>query len=88
MPIATNFFYALVIMNLLFVSSAWCLARPSLRASAVVVVVAVMWALFNGPIEGHVLIGFTLEHGITESDLLSVMAVVIAAVSAWRVRRR
>ncbi|MBJ7289760.1 MAG: hypothetical protein JHC79_12650 [Williamsia sp.] len=88
MPIATNFFYALVIMNLLFVSTAWCLARPSLRASAVVVVVAVMWALCNGPIEGHILISVNLEHGVTESDLLSVAAVLIAAVSAWRVRRR
>ncbi len=87
MPISPEFFYALALMNLLFVSGAWCLARPSLPASGVLVIVAVMWALWNGPIEGRVLIHFNLQHGVTESDVLSVVAVGIAATGAWRSRR-
>lgn len=74
-------FHALVIMNLLFVSGAWCLARPSRAAAVVVLVASVLWVLFNGPIEGHVLVVLSPgRHGITESDLL---AVVGAGVGAW-----
>lgn len=83
-----SFFYGLVIMNLLFVSGAWCLARPSYRAAAVLAVVSVAWFMWNGPIEGRVLIHITLEHGFTESDLLSILGVVIAAVTLVRVRER
>lgn len=84
MPIAPDFFYALVVMNLLFVTAAWSLARPGVASSAILTTVAVVWALANGPIEGHVILSFTLHHGVTESDLLSVIAVVIAGVGVWR----
>ena len=87
MAISEQLFYALILLNLLFVAGAWCLARPSLPAAAVLTVVAVAWSRFNGPIEGRVLMSFTSEHGVTESDLLSVLAVVIAAAGVWRVRR-
>lgn len=87
MPIEPDFFYALVVMNLLFVTAAWSLARPSVVSSAILTTVAVVWVLGNGPIEGHVILSFTLHHGVTESDLLSVVAVLIAALGAWRVRR-
>ncbi|MGJ0117925.1 hypothetical protein ACQ7HM_01860 [Williamsia sp. MIQD14] len=87
MTVTPEFFHALVIMNLLFVTAAWSLARPSLASSAVLVAVAVAWVLANGPIEGHVILSFTLQHGVTESDLLSLAAVVIAAVGVWRARR-
>ena len=74
-------FHALVIMNLLFVSGAWCLARPSRPAAVVVLVASVLWVLFNGPIEGHVLVVLSPgRHGITESDLLSVIG---AGIGAW-----
>ncbi|HEY5853077.1 MAG TPA: hypothetical protein VIW24_03240 [Aldersonia sp.] len=73
-------FHALVIMNLLFVSGAWCLARPSRLAAATVLVVSVLWVLFNGPIEGNVLLVLSPgRHGITESDLLAVIGVGIGA---------
>ena len=87
MPIEPDFFYALVVMNLLFVTAAWSLARPGVVSSAILTVVAVVWVLANGPIEGHVIFSFTLHHGVTESDLLAVLAVVIAAVGVVRVRR-
>ncbi|MFT4394647.1 hypothetical protein ACLTEW_06895 [Gordonia lacunae] len=81
-------FHALVLMNLLFVAGAWCLARPSCAAAAVLAATGVAWALWNQPIEGRVLVSFSIEHGITESDILSVLAVVIAAVTVYRSRPR
>lgn len=79
-------FHALVLMNLLFVVGAWCFARPSYTAAAVLVVNSVAWALWNQPIEGRVLVSFSIEHGITESDMLSVLAVVIATITVYRTR--
>ena len=74
-------FHALVIMNLLFVSGAWCLARPSRPAAFVVAAASVLWVLFNGPIEGHVLVVLSPgRHGITESDLLAVLG---AGIALW-----
>lgn len=74
-------FHALVIMNLLFVSGAWCLARPSRPAAIVVLVASALWVLLNGPIEGHVLVVLSPgRHGITESDLLAVIG---AGIGAW-----
>ncbi|MGU3293282.1 hypothetical protein [Williamsia sp. M5A3_1d] len=87
MPIAPDFFYALVIMNLLFVSGAWSLARPSYASSGVLAGIAVLWLLANGPIEGHVILSFTLHHGVTESDLLSLVAVLIAGLGIVRTQR-
>ncbi|WP_439031889.1 hypothetical protein [Gordonia terrae] len=81
-------FHALVLMNLLFVVGAWSLARPSYPAAGLLTANAVAWALWNQPIEGRVLVSFSIEHGITESDLLSVAAVVIAAITVWRTRER
>ncbi|ANY22467.1 hypothetical protein [Gordonia terrae] len=81
-------FHALVLMNLLFVVGAWCLARPSFAAAALLVATGVGWALWNQPIEGRVLVSFSIEHGITESDMLSVLAVAIAAVTVYRARER
>ena len=81
-------FHALVLMNLLFVVGAWCLARPSYIAAAVLVVVAVSWLFWNTPIEGRVLYVVRPGNGLTESDLLSAAAFGIAAVSVRRERER
>lgn len=83
---ASASFHALVILNLLFVTGGWCLARPSVQAAVTLVVVSGMWAVGNGPIEGRVLWTYSRAHGITESDLLSVLGVVIAAITVWRAR--
>ncbi|PYE20147.1 hypothetical protein DFR67_102285 [Williamsia limnetica] len=81
----TTLFYGLVLLNLLFVCGAWTLAKPSRRAAGVLIVVSVLWVLFNGPIEGHVILSFTPENGLTESDLLSVAGIGIAL---WALRKR
>nr|WP_137723928.1 hypothetical protein [Prescottella subtropica] len=78
-------FYPVLTMNLLLVVGAWCLARPSRPAAVCLVVLAVVWVLVNGPIEGHILWTLTPEHGVTVSDLLSVIAIVVAA-RTWHVR--
>ena len=80
-------FYGLVLLNLLFVTGAWCLARPSRAAAVVLIFVAVLWVSFNGPIEGHVLLSYTYQNGLTESDLLSLAGVIIALRALW-IRRR
>ncbi|MDH3052447.1 hypothetical protein QEN42_21700 [Gordonia alkanivorans] len=87
-PVDPSVFHALVLLNLLFVTGAWCLARPSYRASAVMAVVSVAWLLWNGPIEGRVLVSININHGFTESDILSILGVVIAAVTFVRTRER
>jgi hypothetical protein len=83
----TALFYGLVLLNLLFVTGAWCLARPSRSAAVVLIVVSGLWVLFNGPIEGHVLLSYTDTNGLTESDLLSLAGLVIALRALWLRRR-
>jgi hypothetical protein len=80
-------FHGLVLLNLLFVTGAWCLARPSRAAAIVLIIVSVLWVLFNGPIEGHVLLSYTYQNGLTESDLLSLAGLGIA-LRALYLRRR
>lgn len=80
-------FHALVLMHLLFASAVWALLRPSLRAAVVLAVVAVAWVVWNGPIEGAVLVSLTPDHGVTESDVLGAVAVLIAGGTVVRARR-
>ncbi|HEY9314816.1 hypothetical protein [Williamsia sp.] len=87
MHITPAFFHGLVLLNLLFVCGAWTLAKPSRTAAFVLIGVSVLWILFNGPIEGAVLLSFTPKNGLTESDLLSVVGLGIA-IYALRRRRR
>ncbi|MFW0795272.1 hypothetical protein AAFP30_15770 [Gordonia sp. CPCC 205515] len=79
-------FHALVILNLLFATAGWVLARPSRPAAAVLVAVGIAWIVWNGPLEGATLISFDPDHGITEFDLLSVVAFGIAGWAWWRTR--
>lgn len=85
-PVDPSVFHALVLLNLLFVSGAWCLARPTYRAAAVLACLSVAWLLGNGPIEGRVLVSITINHGFTESDVLSIIGVVVAAITFVRTR--
>ncbi len=56
-------------------------------AAAILVLLAVGWALINGPVEGPVLWSLTPAHGFTVADLASVAAVMVAAVLVWPRRR-
>lgn len=44
------------------------------------VVVAVIWVLVDGPVEGATLVVVTPDHGLTVADLLSFAALAVAAV--------
>jgi hypothetical protein len=56
--------------------------------AAGLVVAAVVWFRVNGPVEGKVLIVLSYNHGVTVADLLSVAAVLLAAVLVWPLLRR
>ena len=47
-----------------------------------------MWLFGNGPIEGRVLISISIEHGLTESDILTVLGFSIAAITFKRTHER
>jgi hypothetical protein len=52
------------------------------RVSALALIpLSFAWLLFNGPMEGPVLIVISWSHGVTVGDLLSV---VCLGLSAWR----
>jgi hypothetical protein len=51
--------------------------------AAVLVVLAVVWVLVNGPVEGRVLWIITPTHGLTVADLASLAAVLVAVVLVW-----
>ncbi len=52
---------------------------PARRATAVLLVpVSFAWVLFNGPLEGPVLLDLSRNHGVTVADLLAVMGVLVA----------
>lgn len=78
-----DLFYPVLTMNLLVVVGAWCLARPSRPAAMCLAALAATWLFANKPLEGQILWTITRNHGLTVSDLLSAVALVIAALT-WR----
>jgi hypothetical protein len=80
-------FYSIAAMNALFSSTAWCLAKPNRWSILAVLTFALIWPFVDGDLEGHVLLTLDSTSGITVSDSLSVLAVVIALVQAMRIRR-
>lgn len=87
-PVDASVFHALVLLNLMFVTGAWCLARPTYRAAVALAVLSVMWLFGNGPIEGRVLVSINIEHGLTESDILTVLGLSISAITFMRAQGR
>ncbi|KAF0970032.1 hypothetical protein [Gordonia sp. YY1] len=87
-PVDPSVFHALVLLNLLFVTGAWCLARPTYCAAGVMAALSAAWFMWNGPIEGRVLISINIDHGFTESDILSILGVGIAAITFTRTQER
>ena len=84
---AEQLFYSIAAMNALFSSVAWCAAKPTKWSILATLAFAVMWPFVNGPLEGNILLKISSTHGITVSDLLSVLAVVIALVQTMRISR-
>ncbi|MDH3017401.1 hypothetical protein QEN40_17355 [Gordonia alkanivorans] len=87
-PVDPSVFHALVLLNLLFATGAWSLVRPSYRAAVVMAFLSIAWLFGNGPIEGQVLVTINIDHGFTESDVLSIIGLGIAAVAVMRTRER
>ena len=52
--------------------------RPRRVAAALLLPVSAAWVLFNGPIEGPILLTISSSHGLTVSDLLAVVGVLVA----------
>ncbi|MDT5227555.1 MAG: hypothetical protein QOH94_1348 [Mycobacterium sp.] len=84
---AEQLFYNIAAMNALFSSMAWCAAKPTKWSILATAASALIWPFVNGILEGNLLLKISSTHGITVSDLLSVLAVVIALVQTMRIRR-
>ncbi|CCQ13676.1 putative uncharacterized protein [Rhodococcus sp. AW25M09] len=83
----TDPFHALVLLNAVFASAAWSLAKPSWPAAISLGAVSILWLFFNAPIEGAVLYVVDADRGLTESDFITVAGLILAAVTIARVRR-
>ena len=77
-------FYSIAAMNALFSSLAWCAAKPNRASILSVILFAVIWPFANGPLEGPTLMVLAHDDGITVSDMLSVVAIIVAAVQGFR----
>jgi FtsH-binding integral membrane protein len=84
---AQQLFYSIAAMNALFSSMAWCAAKPNRWSILAVLTFAVIWPFTNGILEGNLLLAVSKTHGVTVSDLLSVLAVIVAFVQTLRIRR-
>lgn len=80
-------FRGIFAMNMLCASLGWCLAKPS-RASVISVLAsATAWPFVNSQLEGQKLLRLAPGRCVTESDLLSVLAISVAAAQVVKLRR-
>jgi hypothetical protein len=73
-----------VFAALLLVVLLWCAYRAirgDRLAALFLVPLSFAWVLFNGPLEGPLLFSVSWSHGVTVSDLISVMCLFVAV---WR----
>ena len=61
--------------------------RRRRAAAALLLPVSAAWVLFNGPIEGPILLTFSTDHGLTVSDLLATVGVLVGGVVLVRGNR-
>ena len=84
---ATDPFHALILLNSVFASTAWCLARPNWPGAVTLSATSILWLFFNHPIEGRVLYSIDYQTGLTESDLVSAAGLLLAVVTVIRIER-
>lgn len=77
-------FESVVVLNALFASMAWCLARPNWASMLSTLAFAVIWPFVDTPLTGRLLMTLSADKGVTQSDLISVLAVIIVAVQVAR----
>lgn len=78
---------ALVVLSVLIAAVLRTVAAPSLTWIGVTVAAAVLWLPANKPVEGPLLLALGDGHGVTASDLVSVVAVVLVVLALRRSRR-
>jgi hypothetical protein len=81
-------FLAVVALNGLFASMAWCLARTNWASMFSVLFFAIFWPFVDKPLGGRVVYVIDETNGITEGDFLSVLAVLLLAGLAYAKYRR
>lgn len=69
----------LVLLVGLLVAALGTRGRRRRVPAALLLPASAAWVLFNGPIEGPILITFSAQHGLTVSDLLAVAGVLVGA---------
>jgi hypothetical protein len=77
-------FRSIVVLNSLFASIAWCLARPNWASMTSTLVLSAIWPFVDTPLKGQLLMGISIHKGVTQSDLISVLAVVVVAIQLAR----
>lgn len=70
----------LVLLVVLLLAAGRTRGRPRRVVAALLLPVSLGWVVFNGRLEGPVLITLSQSHGVTASDLLAVLGVVVALV--------
>jgi hypothetical protein len=68
----------LVLIVGLLIATLGARGRPRRAAALLLLPVSAAWVLFNGPIEGPILLTISSTHGLTVSDLLAVVGVLVA----------
>jgi hypothetical protein len=81
-------FYGIVALNALFAAAVWCVVALNARSLSALVVCAVIWPFVNGPLEGNIIVRIDGAHGITVSDLLTVIALLLAVIKFRQMRAR
>ena len=68
----------LVLLVGLLIAALQARGRPRRAVALLLLPASVAWVLFNGPIEGPILLTLSTNHGLTVSDLLAVVGVLVA----------
>ncbi len=68
----------LVLIVGLLIAALRARGRPRRAAALLLLPVSAAWVLFNGSIEGPILLTISTSHGLTVSDLLAVVGVLVA----------
>ena len=79
-----DLFRAVVTLNALFAAVAWCLARPNWASMLSTLGLAVLWPFVDRPLTGRLLMVLSENKGVTQSDLISVFAVLVVVAQAAR----
>jgi hypothetical protein len=77
-----------VVLVLLLAAMVGAAVTGSLACAAMVGLLSAVWVLVNKPVEGPVLVALDRGHGITFSDMVSLVGAVVAVRAVRRARRR